>query len=228
MNLALRREHATHEFLAPFLKELDALFTKHKICLVGGDTARSEVDMFTLVFLGSQGKFIPRKNKTVRTGDALLQLGSVGGSDFSRHILENKLPHKKNDVKGFLKPRIFPNLPQQRHLKATIDQSDSLEKSLRLLAHANAAILEVELSDISVEQHFKAWKNGAPQEILTAAEDLAVFAIAAPSLNEAPKKQSVAFRRVGIIKAIRVENPHVVYLWRGRKLSTTAHGFEHF
>lgn len=213
LNLNLKRSSATREFLSPFLRELDRLFTRFGITLVGGDTARAHADGFTLTLLGSKGKFIPRRGQNIRAGDLIVQLGAVGGSDLARKYLAGKVITPERIRKLFARPQIFTQLPRGVVLKAALDQSDSVDKTLRLLAVNNNATIHIDVQAIQVS-HTDIRK---PRAILGAAEDLAVFAIAAKGVSP--------FRVIGQIESCGT--PGVVYR-HGGKIVSYAGGFEHF
>ena len=213
LNLNLKRASATAEFLIPFLRELDRLFTRHGITLVGGDTARAQVDGFTMTLLGSKGKFIPRRGQKIQAGDVIVQLGTVGGSDWARKQLQRKAPTPERIRKMFARPQIFVKLPKGVQLKAALDQSDSVDKTLRLMAQNNKASIHIDVGAIRVA-HTDIRK---PRAILAAAEDLAVFGIAAKGVSP--------FRVIGHIESCGT--PGVVYR-HGGKIVSYAGGFEHF
>jgi thiamine monophosphate kinase len=204
---------------------------RHGITLVGGDTARSGHNLFTLTFFGNQGKFIPRRSAAIRVGDVVVQLGHVGGSDLARGLLTRKAPLPPAVRRLFTRPQIFEALPAKKYLKAALDQSDSVAKTLQILARQNRAILHVDIDKITV-----AHKDiTRPPEILAAAEDLAVFAIAD---HKIAGKNSTAFRVIGHVESIHGKRPGVAYRHRcqpfaltadgGKIVSTPTHGFEHF
>ncbi len=212
LNLNLKRASARSGFISPFLRELDKLMVEHQITLIGGDTARSPKNVFTLTFLGSSGKFIPRQGAGIRPGDVVVQLGKVGGSDLARKLMARKKPVTPSLRRLFTRPQIFKSLPQQKYLKAALDQSDSVAKTLRILAQKNGAILSIAIDQIAVAHQ----DIRRPTDILAAAEDLAVFAIAG--------KNSTAFRVIGHVESIRGKRPGVVYRHRCQPFALTADG----
>jgi thiamine-monophosphate kinase len=220
LNLGLSQKNAEPGFLNPFLAGLDRLFSRHAMTLIGGDTARSATDVFTLTFFGDRGKFIPRKGRGVKPGDLIVQLGPIGGADLARRLMRQKAGCPRAIKKFFTHPQILPALPGRNFLKAAIDQSDSVAKTFAILAQMNSAELTIAVEKIRVS-HPRIVKAA---EILNAAEDLAVFAIADKTLI----KTTRAFQPVGHIESIRVKHPGVVYRLRGKTVSHTADGYEHF
>lgn len=220
LNIGLSRKHAKRSFLNPFLAELDRHLCRHRVTLVGGDTARSATDTFTLTLFGTKGKFIPRQGRGIRPGDLIVQLGHVGGADLARRLLQRKTSCPAVIKKFFTRPQIFPALPGRKYLKATIDQSDSVGKSLAVLAAANDAQFVIDVEKIRLSHPDIRQTTG----ILDAAEDLAVFAIAHRTLLKGTR----AFQPVGLVESIRVKHPGVVYRLRGKTVSHAAHGYEHF
>lgn len=233
LSLALTRQTACKSFVAPFLRALDRLFTAHGITLTGGDTAHSTNDVFTLAFFGTRGKLIPRSSKSVKAGDLIVQLGGVGGSDFALKRLLTAGGLSPREKACFARPQILPQLPQTKFLKATIDQSDSVLKSLQLLADANQALLYIDIAAIQ-PSHRGVISDMIPAgKILIAAEDLAVFAIASPALlhdrdRGGRTEGSHPFRAVGKVESIHTRSPRVVYHLAGKPVKPPRDDFEHF
>lgn len=233
LNLALTPDTAQQRFIAPFLRSLDRLFSANGITLIGGDTARSANDVFTLAFFGTRGKLLPRIGKNIQVGDLVVQLGGVGGSDYALRRLLQRAKIRAPERAYFAKPQIFPALPQSKFLKATIDQSDSVQKSLKLLAEANRANFRIELAEIAASHNRVLADLASPGQILTAAEDLAVFAIASPAILKGAKhsprrNSSAAFRAVGKVESIRTRSPRVEYYLAGAAVKPPRDAFEHF
>jgi len=212
LNLNLTQFSAQRKFISPFLRELDRLLAYYSITLVGGDTARAKGDVFTLTFMGSKGRFIARKNASIRMGDLVMQLGSVGGSSYAVERNMNVPPALK---KYFATPHIRAPI-QHPALKASIDQSDSVHKSLRTLAAMNKLKIAVNLEEVETSH-----AAVHPTHVPYAAEDLAVFAIASPNYRG-------AFRVIGKVESIRVRHPGVSYTLAGEGISIAVDAYEHF
>jgi len=213
LNLNLSLKSATDSFIEPFLKELDRLLCRYSITLIGGDSTRALSDVFTMTILGSKGKFIPRRAKKVFVHDKIFQIGKVGGSEWARKILEKNPSTPQRIARFFLKPQILESLPAHKSIKAALDQSDSLDKTLRILAKENNAQLCVDVDKILLSHA----KIKSLEDILGAAEDLAVFGIAA--------KNASAFHYVGYIKSV---GSYGVEYRRHGKVVAYVDGFEHF
>ena len=226
LNLGLRREHAHRSFINAFLREFDALMTRFSITLVGGDTGRSPHDHFTLGFMGHQGSFVPRKANKLKPGDTIFQLGPVGGSDAVRAKLAKKKLTAKA-MESFSRPDFLYSYPKGFRPIAALDQSDSVEKTLRLLAEANSAELEIDLGAFATARELGPVTARNVQHLLSAAEDLAVFGIL-PGGGRAPAESSPAFRRIGQVKYIHKARARVSYYLHGRPIANRTRSFEHF
>ncbi len=226
LNLALRREHAAVSFLRPFLKELDRLFNRHSITLIGGDTSSSPNDHFTLTFIGAGRTFVARKAARLSEGDLVMQCGRIGGSDAARALLESSAIYAKANVSAFRRPRYLEE-PIGKPAVAAIDQSDSVQKTLQLLAEANGAHLEIELEAVKTAAALGRLTAKNAHQVLGAAEDLAVFCIF-PRGGIVQGKSAPAFRPVGTVKYIQVRRPQVSYTLHGKPYNHHAVTFEHF
>ncbi len=231
LNLSLRRRDNAEAFTKKFLRSLDALLYRYGIALIGGDAAYSERDHFTLSFFGRRGKFISRRAANLSAGDLILQLGAVGASDAARaQLMRDSRPKGKNTL-GFRRPHLFEILPDRNKLLASIDQSDSVAKSLRLLAEANGAELHVELSLLQVSPAYLRFCRQEPGLLPAAAEDLAIFALARPggyASRSLRAGRTAAFRPIGEVKTIRAGKPGVRYFWQAREILPRVDEFEHF
>ncbi|MFZ5627944.1 MAG: AIR synthase related protein [Spirochaetota bacterium] len=231
LNLSLRRRQHAATFTRAFLSALDKLLFRHGITLVGGDATRSGHDHFTLSFFGRSGKFIPRAAKTLRTGDLLVQLGAVGASDAARSLLDRAPGLRDKNTQGFRRPHFFAELPASDRLLASIDQSDSVAKSLFLLAQANRAELHVYLSELQLAPAFRRLCAKTPERYPSASEDLAVFALARGTTSRTvgrTRNLAAAFRPIGEVKTIRAKKPCVRYFWHEEEILPRIDEFEHF
>lgn len=226
-NLALRAAHASESFVTPFLRELDRLFTRFGITLTGGDTSRAQHDHFTLSFFGSARRFVPRAARQLKAGDIVFQIGRVGGSDAARALIETGAQFQAKDIRAFARPGFLEQYSRPLYPIAAIDQSDSVQKTLQLLAEANSAELEIELDQVQTARSLGAVNEANALQVLGAAEDLAVFGIV-PGGGKARTKSAPAFRPIGRVKYIHRARARVLYNLNGRKFEHHATTFEHF
>jgi thiamine-monophosphate kinase len=226
LNFSLRPRPDAAEFTKKFLRALDALLFRHGITLVGGDVTRSGHDHFTLAFFGRQGRFIPRASGKLRAGDLVLQLGAVGASDAARVLLEDQPDCRGHLTRGFRRPHLFHRLPAHAQLLASIDQSDSVHKSLLLLAQGCRAELHVDLAKLHIAPAYRRLYGNNPARYPAASEDLAVFALAR---NYGGSSESAAtFRPIGEVKTIRANKPCVRYFLHGEEILPRVDEFQHF
>jgi len=226
-NLALRAAHASESFVTPFLRELDKLFTRFGITLIGGDTSRAQHDHFTLSFFGSARRFVPRAAKQLKAGDIVFQIGRVGGSDAARALIETGAQFQAKEIKPFVRPVFLQNYSRPLNPIAAIDQSDSVQKTLQLLAEANSAELEIDLHLVLTAGSVGRVNEANAGQVLGAAEDLAVFGIVRGG-GRARAKSAPAFRPIGRVKYIHRARARVLYNLNGRKFEHHATTFEHF
>jgi thiamine-monophosphate kinase len=226
LNFSLRPRPDAAEFTKKFLRALDALLFRHGITLVGGDVTRSGHDHFTLAFFGRQGRFIPRASGKLRAGDLVLQLGAVGASDAALVLLERQPDCRKSITRGFRRPHLFDRLPAFGQLLASIDQSDSVHKSLLLLAEGCRAELHVNLAELQIAPAYRRHCSHNPALYPAAAEDLAVFALARNFRGSS--EPTATFRPIGEVKTIRAKKPCVRYFWHGEEILPRVDEFEHF
>ncbi len=226
LNLGLSKGHANRSFVKAFLHELDGLMTRFGITLVGGDTGSSPQDHFTLSLMGSSGSFVPRKAVKLTPGDWVFQLGPVGGSDAVRLKLEQANLSAKA-IRPFSRPDFLHSYPKGFRPVAAIDQSDSVEKTLRLLAEANSAELEINLETLATAREVGPVTDRNAQQVLSAAEDLAVFGIVSGG-GRVPAESPLAFRRIGEVKYIHRARARVSYYLHGRPVANRTTSFEHF
>lgn len=227
LSLALKRDHAITSFILPFLRELDRLFTHHRMTLIGGDTSRAASDHFTLAFFGNGKHFVPRRANGIREGDLVLQAGTIGGSDAARAKLVSGTGFSKALSAPFRRPQYLEVPLSLAQAKAAIDQSDSMQKTLQLLCEANNVQLEVDLETVLAAKAIGQVTNENAQQLLSAAEDLAIFCIA-PGGGRVRSKSAPAFRPIGRVKYIHVRRPHVSYTLHGKPYDHPAITFEHF
>lgn len=143
------------DFLPTFIKELEKQCIQHQIQLIGGDTAFSNTNTFTLTVIGKTNLFIPRKSDQVKNGDPIFLLGHTGMSKIILNELQSPNPTslKKNLTSYYHAPKIQKNIQkilQDYNATISIDQSDSLLKSLEILAQQNNKTIHLILENIPI------------------------------------------------------------------------------
>ncbi|MDH4263189.1 MAG: AIR synthase related protein [Spirochaetia bacterium] len=166
-----------------FTQFVDAFCEKlkeHKITLIGGDITRSATNTFTMTVLGNTSTFVRRKNDEVEAGDAVVLWGRVGGSSYALDEFLNSHNPSDDTASFYRRPLACwkNNWLTELHVRASMDQSDSVMETLDTLANENSIHLKIQLDLIPLSMKVPFInKNEIVKNILKAAEDLAVFAI---------------------------------------------------
>ncbi|MCS6985271.1 MAG: thiamine-phosphate kinase [Leptospiraceae bacterium] len=214
LSLSLAKEGI---FVKKFARALKQILKEHQVSLIGGDTARSEKNHFSLAVLGESEIFIARQNKSIQKGDILALEGYVGGSDYVLSLLQTKSKISQKIKNVHLRPRAWAREAHwlKSHALAALDQSDSLYESLFYLALANKLHLRIELSYLPLIEPLKELEeNQRLAYLLSGGEDLAVVAIVKK------EKASTLPPRVSLIGEVEKVGgkPTLAFFYKGQKI----------
>ena len=173
INDSFQKKHLTS-----FITQMNRLSKEYNVVLIGGDTVRSKVNSFALTVLGDGKDFVRRSNKRIRVGHKVVVSSEIGGSNYAFQKLSKGKKLNKKIAKYHLCPQAewkAPELMRKNQFLVSIDTSDSLYRSLQILAKENHVSLKIDLDAIPLisdiqEQHY--------QYALLAAEDYRLLGIA--------------------------------------------------
>jgi|GEM_PF-1354167 len=183
---ALLNMNITEEFSHDSLSHtgfIDAFCEKlqeHGIALIGGDITRSATNSFTMTVLGNTSTFVRRSSGELEVGDLVVAWGRVGGSSYVLEQLDKGRQVDDETAALYRRPRACwdNSWLKELHARVSMDQSDSVGETLETLAAENQIALKIHLDLIPRSIKVEGEDIGqAVQNILKAAEDLAVFAI---------------------------------------------------
>lgn len=172
------------DFIERFQKRFKKHLRKKQIHLIGGDTTSGDSLDLTVTMLGRTKKFIPRKSKkALKVNDKLYITGIPGQSEAGLRLLSKNLTGDKNNkkflIKKYCRPRAcwnFKNVSKHKAIRSSIDQSDSLHESLKILSDENNIEIKVDLSFIDHIEHFHKVKDDEKLSIaLSGGEDFNIL-----------------------------------------------------
>ncbi len=152
-----KNDHTDEKFLREFVRGLKSVQNEFELCLIGGDTVKSEKLFFSITIFGSAKKNHSLSRDQAKEGDLIFVSGSIGDAFLGLYCKQNNLP-KTSYSKTLLQRHFFPqpriNLGQkllEKNLsKCAIDVSDGLIADLAHVCSASKLTAEINLEQIPV------------------------------------------------------------------------------
>ncbi len=219
-------------YIKDFYRGFRALSRRHGFDLVGGDTVRADRLTVTVTAVGR----VRRKDRifrreTARPGDVLLVTGTLGDAAAGLRILERGRPVRSADerflVRRFRRPT--PRFDDARRLaaagvRAGLDNSDGLWRSVRLLGEASGTGAEVHLERLPISAPLARWAGAKALNLaLAGGEDYELIVAASPAVARRIVRRGWAVA-VGEIPARRA----AFTLFQNGRPREAPSGFEHF
>jgi thiamine-monophosphate kinase len=226
--------------MARFFNGLQALASRYRITLAGGDTAESPTDsaLADIVLLGSApiGKSLRRSG--ARPDDALYVTGSLGGASVELSAMLAGRPRIKKVAEIANHPQMFPEprigtgmaLLKRGLATACIDISDGLSTDLAHLCRASGVAAEVDQAAIPFHP---LTRKLDPETALSAAlhggEDYELL-FSAPASTQIPRQLAgIPITRIGRFIRKRAKQPLMTLIEVGGTRATLEpQGWEHF
>lgn len=231
LNLNLKKNLANdHDFIKEFSNTLNGLCKKHGVKIIGGDTTASESSVFTMTMIGQSHRYIPRAaNLENKKEYGVYLMGFTGMSQAALEALQLKKTENKQLLSYYLKPRAqwsFLEFTEKHEVIASIDQSDSLLKTLKILAGAIKRGIHIDLDLLPVHRVLAPYSESEKLRLmLTSGEDFAIVFIADEGLSGMEFHTGVSC--IGRILADDDQNG--VHFYKSDKIFTPEfYGFEHF
>ena len=231
--LALTLPRADEDWIARFSKGFFELADRHKIALIGGDTARGPLSVAVQLIGVAGDRYMSRVG--ARSGDGVYLTGAVGDAGLVARRAErlNRCGVAAVDACRARQCRPTPRIEEggciAQYASAAIDVSDGLLKDLSRLLEAGGVGAEVALDGVPVSPWFRRCCDEAGDwlSVLTYGEDYELLF----TMDDAhlPDLKS-ALGECGVTRIGRVTEDAVLRCtWQGAELTLPrALGYDHF
>lgn len=224
LNLSLKSSTATEKFIHEFALSLGERLSVDNCLLNGGDITGSESDVFTLTLIGSvpEGEeYIARFSDRVQAGCQIYQLTEsaeqgAGGSLYGLQALQSGRKVERSLLQPYLRP-VAVRTRNMPGVIASIDQSDSLDETFKILARLYSAEIEIRLEEIVHPPLVDDYET-----VLASGEDFNRIVI-----SECPVEHS-HYHEIGCIRAIDSGHQIVEYRLENKPYRFNGTVFEHF
>jgi len=237
LNMNITEEFSKNiSFYELFIDAFCQKLKDHHIVLIGGDITRSATNTFTMTVLGNTSTFIRRSNPEIETGDLVVMWGEIGGSSYAMNqLLREKVTDE--EISGYYRRPVAcweNDWLVKLQARASMDQSDSVLETLETLSLENQIHLKINLDLIPLSMKMDDSKpKDVVRSILSAAEDLAIFAII-PSSQKASLQN---YPKISVLGSVLEKNPEnkkeaqISFFWKNepqQKDETFKDFYQHF
>lgn len=244
VHVGLPKRYAVREFLTSLTKSLRRSMRRYKFTIFGGDLTAARDFTISAAFIGRINHRKAMFRNGAKAGDVLCVSGTLGLASLGLKLLENhrkgklnsvKLDRYSGAVKRLLEPR--PRLALGLKLAETglatscIDLSDSLARSLKLLARDSHVGFEVELSSRLLHREVRQYYGRlSPRKladtVFSAEEDFELlFTMRASGLEQSRGLLPKGIIPIGTAIA---RKSGITANYRGKRIVVSNSGFEHF
>lgn len=239
--LGLPPEYATGDFACGLARGLKRSMRRFSYTIFGGDVTAARDLTLSIAMAGKVRRSRALLRSGAQPGDTIFLSGRVGLASLGLALLKrprkgraDELARYPQAVKRQLEPTprldLVELLAGKGFATSCIDLSDSLAKSLRLLAEESSVGIDVELSESVLHPEVRRFHRAAGEL------NAALLALAAEEdfelLFTVPSEHTSRFRKLmlrGTIELGRVvEQPGVWSLDHGKRTPVEELGFEHF
>lgn len=156
-----KNDHVNEEFLSQFCLALKEINEEFNIKLIGGDTVKSNQDLFFSITIFGQKEKNILSRKNALNDDLIFVSGYIGDAFLGRKISEGEIILEKEENKKYLLDRYYKAQPrielarqlnQQSLSKCAIDVSDGLLSDIRQICCSSKLSAEVFLNQIPISQ----------------------------------------------------------------------------
>ncbi len=238
-SVAIPNKRISNEWIRDFVNALQSTCDEYKITILGGDTTRSNSDLFlSITIIGEAQSHKIKFRNTAQIGDVICITGHTGLSCAGlRSIFSNRL--NKSVVQYHTKPYPYVQegifLAEFKAVHAMMDISDGLDQDLRKICQASGCSAEVCVENIPVHDKLKNYsiKNALDLEelIISGGEDyILLFTVNYRYFKKLQKAYADRFSQkiFQIGRIIQQENRLIQYKKNNEAYSPNLNNFNHF
>jgi len=231
-------KNTTVGFIKQLYSGLNSEAKKYGVVVAGGDTVRSNNDIFlSLTLFGSIKKNQLVKRSGAKVGDIVCSTGAFGDASAGLKILESAKRNLTRSEKYLVNKHLLPQvsvkhgelLSKFSYATSMLDSSDGFATSVDLIAKESGVGINIDLNAIPISSEFNKWtkefnENDKYERIINGGEEYCLVFTAKPKnlLKIQRLIPSVkAFGKITNIKGVK-------YTLNGKKFVIKSKGFLHF
>lgn len=230
------------EYIDSFMAGYHTLSEKHKVALLGGDTARSLDKLtFNVTVMGKIEKGKSRLRSMAKNGDVIAVTGYLGNSAAGLYAILNNLMSDDSDVNFLIQQHNKPNphirkgawLAQQKGVHAMMDVSDGIASDIKHILKASDKGAVIEFSNLPLSAQLKNFSKREKLNMFelatTGGEDYCLLVtIDKEQFNQVAEKYNKIFsQKLYPIGEINNSSSIEFYL-NNEEIYFTKSGFNHF
>ena len=231
-------KNTTVGFVKQLYSGLNSEAKKYGALIVGGDTVRSNSDIFlSLTLLGSINKKQIVKRSGAKVGDIVCSTGTFGDAAAGLEILEGAKRKLTRSEKYLVNKHLLPQvsvkhgevLSKAAYATSMLDSSDGLATSVNLIAQESGVGINIDLQSVPVSSEFNKWaselgENERYEKIINGGEEYCLVFTANP---ENLKKIQHLIPSVKVFGKV-TNTKGIKYTLNGNNFTVRSKGFSHF